>query len=357
MRAYVVAITLLLVIIGGTAAYIGASFARLASADFTPPPITTTATTAKILPWRESFDAVGSVRAARGITLNAETSGDITDVFARSGAAVEVGQALLAIDNELESASRQRLQARLVLAEQLYQRDARLIKEKSIPQSQLDQSSADFRAAQAELAEIDAVLKNKLVAAPFSGTLGILKVRLGDYVEAGTPLVTLQDTQNLEVDFSVPDRYAPLMRPGLNITLRTAAFPEQNFAAVLTAIDSQVDENTRNLLLRADLEDGDGLFPGMFARLTVDLGRREERVFVPETAISYSQQGDLVYVIEEDDAGLTVAPRVVETGGVGEGGIAILSGLNGDERVVTSGQNKLYRGARIVLDDSGRLAR
>ena len=152
------------------------------------------------------------------------------------------------------------------------------------------------------------------------------------------------------MDFSVPDRYAPLMRPGLAMELRTAAFPERRFSATLAAVDAQVDENTRNLLLRASVRDGEGLLPGMFAKLSIDLDRESRRVFVPETAVSYSLQGDIVYVIERDERGLFVAPRVVETLGAGAGEIAIGRGINDGEQVVTAGQNKLYRGARVQID-------
>lgn len=351
VRAYLLAIALLVALIGGTALYITQRFAAMASGGFSQPPATIAAATAEERNWRESIEAIGSIRAARGILLSAEVSGDITDVFVESGAGVAEGDPLFAIDDELERATRDRLEARLVLAKQLFDRDARLIRENSIPQSQLDQSSANYRAAQAELAEIDAVLKNKLISAPFAGRLGILQVRLGDYVDAGDPLATLQDVSRLEVDFSVPDRYAPLMRPGLEMTVRTAAFPGRTFQARLAAIDSQVDVNTRNLLLRAEITDGEGLLPGMFARLSIDLDRETRRVFVPETAVSYSLQGNLVYVIEEDDEGLFVSPRVVTTGGTRAGDVAILDGIEDGETVVTAGQNKLYRGARVQIDE------
>lgn len=350
MRAYFVAAALLIVLLGGTAFYIQQRFATLASGNYAPPPATIAAAAAESRPWRETIDAVGTIRAARGILLTAETSGDITVIRAESGDTVEAGQPLIGIDEEFEAASRQRLQARLVLADQLYQRDARLIKENSIPQSQLDQSRADLQSAQAELAEIDAVLNNKRISAPFSGRLGIFQVRLGDYVEAGTALVTLQDVSQLEVDFSVPDRYAPLMRPGLTITLRTAAFPERKFLGTLRAVDSQIDENTRNLQVRASIDDGEGLLPGMFASLIIDLNRESTRVFVPETAVSYSLQGDLVYVIDEDDNGLFVSPRIVKTIAATAGDVAIAEGIVHGERVVIAGQNKLYRNARVQID-------
>ena len=352
MRAYLLAIGLLIVLIGGTALYIQQRFARLASADFTPPPATIAAARAEERSWRETIAAVGTVRAARGIVLNAETSGDITAIYVESGDSVAAGQPLFAIDEELEVATRQRLEARLALAQQRFDRDARLIREKSISQNQYDQSRSDLAAARAELAEIDATLKNKRISAPFAGRLGILQVRLGDYVEAGTELVTLQDVSRLEVDFSVPDRYAPLMRPGLAVSLRTAAFPERDFSATLTAVDAQIDVNTRNLLLRAVIDDGEGLLPGMFARLRIDLDRERRLVFVPETAISYSLKGDLVYVIEEDEQGLFVTPRVVTTGDTSDGRIALTSGVGDGERVVTAGQNKLYRGARVQIDEA-----
>ncbi len=354
MRAYLIAVLLLVVLLGGTAFFIFQKFSAMAGGGAPRPPATIEAAVAEERSWRETIEAVGTIRAARGILLSAETSGDITDIHAASGADVDAGQALFHIDDELERATRDRLEARLELARQLYERDARLIRNNSIPQSQLDQSRADLRSAEAELAEIDAVLHKKAVVAPFAGRLGILQVRLGDYVEAGDPLATLQDISRLEVDFSVPDRYAPLMYPGLAITLRVAAFPQRRFRARLDAIDARVDENTRNLLLRATVEEGDGLLPGMFTRLTIDLDRESRRVFVPETAVTYSLQGDTVYVIEEDDDGLSVTPRIVRTAAGGDGDVAILEGIGAGERVVVAGQNKLYRGARVQIDARGR---
>lgn len=350
MRAYVVAIALLAIILGGTALYIQQRFAALAAGDFTPPPISVSVATAERQSWRETIDAVGTIRAAQGVLLNAETAGDITRLHVTSGDTVVAGQPLIAIDERVEVATRQRIVANLKLAELLYDRDASLIKQRSIPQSQLDQSRADLEAARAELAEIDAILENKRISAPFDGRLGIMQVRLGDYVEAGDALVTLQDLSRLEVDFSVPDRHTPRLRAGLEVQLTTTAFPDEVFRATLQAVDARVDEDTRNLLLRAAIdENASGLLPGMFARLSIDLGSAVPRIFVPETAVTYSLQGNLVYIIEEDGKGLLVMPRIVETAGVRGGMVAISEGVNAGDRVVTAGQNRLYRGARVQL--------
>jgi membrane fusion protein (multidrug efflux system) len=354
LRAYIVAIGLLTLILGGTALYIQQRSAGFAAGGFSQPPVSVAASEAFVDNWRETIDAVGTIRATRGILLNAETAGDITRVHVTSGEQVVLGQPLISIDERVEVATRQRIAANLKLAQLIYDRDASLIKQKSIPQTQLDTSRADLEAAQAELAEIDAILENKRIVAPFAGTLGILQVRLGDYVEASDPLVTLQDLSSLEVDFSVPDRHTPRLRAGLDLKLRTTAFPDTVFRATLQAVDARVDEATRNLLLRAVVHDGDGLLPGMFARLSIDLNSEVARVFVPETAVTYSLQGDTIYLIEDDGKGLIVNPRVVTTAGVRGGQVAIASGLEPGERVVTVGQNKLYRGARVqIVDSSG----
>ncbi len=154
------------------------------------------------------------------------------------------------------------------------------------------------------------------------------------------------------MDFTVPARHFPSLRQGQLIEVRVNAFPGRAFPARLQAIDAQVDAGTRNLLLRATLTESDGLLPGMFAQLTLDLDRREQVVTVPETAVAYSIQGNIVYLIEPRDEGLVAQPRVVETGAVKDGRIAVLAGLEAGQRVVAVGQNKLYRGAPVTIDES-----
>jgi len=352
LRAYLIAICLLVLLLGGAGFTIWQRFAGMAGGDYAPPPVTVAATHAEVRPWRERVEAVGTVRAARGILLSAETAGDITALHVESGDQVSAGQLLISVDDRVELATRQRIEANLELAQLLHDRDASLIKQRSIPQSQLDQSRADLASARAQLAEINAILENKRIVAPFSGRLGILQVRLGDYVEAGTALATLQDLTQLEVDFTLPDRYAPRLRAGLTLELHTAAFPDRTFKATLKAMDSRVDEDTRNLSLRAALGESEGLLPGMFARLTLDLGSERQAVLIPETAVTYSLQGNTVYVVENDAGTLRVTPRVVKTAGVRGGLVAISDGVEAGEQVVTAGQNKLYRGAAVVIDNS-----
>lgn len=352
MRAYFFVISLLVVIFGSIGGYLYVRFSAMASQDFTPPPVTTAATRARAESWDSFLEAVGTIRAVRGVELTSETSGEITAIEFDSGDQVEAGQLLLVLNDEVEQAARQNEIASLELAEILFERDAKLIKQSSIPQSQFDRSRADLARAKAQLAETEARIHNKRIYAPFSGLIGIRRVDVGDYISPGTVIATLQDRSQLEVDFTLPDRYAPRLRPGLPISLSVSAFPGRSFSAKLVALDSAVDPGTRNLLLRASVLESEGLLPGMFAVLKVDLQQQRQVVTVPETAVTYSLQGNTVYVLEEnEDGGLTAMSRIVDVGDTREGRSAILNNLKAGELVATVGQNKLYRGVRVVVDE------
>jgi len=352
LRAYLLAILLLLVIFGSIGGYLYRRNSLLSAADFSPPPVTVAVEEARLETWRNTLEAVGTIKAARGVRLSTEESGEITAITVHSGDQVRAGDLLLTLNDKVEQASRERQIANLELARLLFHRDEQLIRQKSIPQTQYDRSKADLDSAVAQLAETEAHLENKRVFAPFSGTEGIIQVRVGDYIEPGDTITTLQDLGELEVDFTVPARHFPHLRRGLGIAVKVAAFPDRIFPATLQALDAQVDAGTRNLLLRASLGESDGLLPGMFARLTVDLDETMEWVTVPETAVSYSLHGDTIYVAEQRDGQLTVNPRVVEAGRARAGRIAIIRGVAGGEQVVTAGQNKLFPGAAIVLDET-----
>lgn len=356
MRPYLIAIALLAMIFGSIGVYQYLRFSALAAMDFSPPPVTIAAAIAETDSWDSFLESVGTLKAVRGVNLTAETSGQVTGISFESGQRVEAGQPLLVLNDEVEQAARRNQLATLELARVLYERDLKLIGQKSISQSQFDTARADFARAQAQLAETEARIRHKRIHAPFSGTIGIRRVDLGDYVEPGTAIASLQDGTELDVDFTLPARHAPELRPGQSVIVQADAFPGRSFRAEVRAIDTSVDADTRNLLLRARLLEHEGLLPGMFATLRLDLGRREPVVTVPETAVSYSLQGDTVYVIaEREGGGLTAEARIVRVGETRGGRTAILSGLTGGERVVSAGQNKLFRGVTLVVDENETL--
>ena len=356
VRAYGFVAVLLLLIFGSIGGYQYMRISALAGMDFTPPPVTIAAGVAAAESWNQYLEAVGTIKAARGVELTSETSGEITAINFKSGDVVLAGQVLLVLNDDIEQASRRNQIASLDLAKVLFERDRKLVEKKSIPESQFDRSKANLESAKAQLAETEARIRNKRIAAPFNGTLGIRQVDAGDYLAPGTAIATLQDLKELEIDFTLPARLAPQLKPGMPLQLSVAAFPDQRFPATIAALDSRVDPDTLNLLVRAAITRSEGLLPGMFASLTIDLGQQQPLITVPETAVTYSLHGSTVYaIVETDDGGLSVEARVVEISQVRAGRAGILSGIKAGERVVSAGQNKLYRGARVTIDESVNL--
>jgi len=356
VRAYLSVVALLIAIFGSIAALVYLQYSAGQNLDFTPPPVTIAAGVARQEERAAYLDAVGTVKAIRGIDLTSESAGEITALHFDSGDEVEAGQLLLVLNDEVEQASRLNEIASRELAEILFERDRQLIEQKSIPKTQYDRSKADLERARAQLAETEARLKNKRIHAPFGGTLGIRRVELGDYLSPGTVIATLQDRTALEIDFTVPARFSPQLQIGQQIDYSAKAYPGQTFGAELVAIDARADPGTRSLLLRARISKPGGVIPGMFASLRIDLGSNQSVVTVPETAVTYSLHGNTVFVIEPtEDAGLTALAHIVTVGEVRDGRTAILGGLEAGERIVTAGQNKLHRGVRVVIDESVQL--
>lgn len=356
MRAYISVIVLLSLIFGSIGASVYLRNSASAKGDYAPPPVTIAAGVARQETRNTFLDAVGTIKAIRGIDLTSESTGEIRSLHFDSGDEVEAGQLLLVLNDEIEQASRKNQIASRELAEILFERDRQLLEQKSISKTEYDRSKADLERARAQLAETEARLKNKRIHAPFGGVLGIRRIELGDYLSPGTAIAMLQDSSALEIDFTVPARYAPQLEIGQRIEFSVKAFPEQVFKAELAAIDARVDPGTRSLLLRARIVEPGGLIPGMFASLAINLGIDRPSVTVPETAVTYSLQGNAVFVIEAtEDGSWTATVRIVRVGSVRDGRTAILEGLQAGERIVTAGQHKLYRGVQILVDDSIQL--
>jgi membrane fusion protein (multidrug efflux system) len=356
VRAYLTVILLLLAIFGSIGGYVYLQISASQNADYTPPPVTIAAGLARQEARKTHLHAVGSIKAIRGIDLTSESTGEITALHFDSGDEVEAGQLLLVLNDRIEQASRLNQIASRELAEILFERDRQLLEQKSIPKTQYDRSKADLERARAQVAETEARLKNKRIHAPFGGLMGIRRIELGDYLSPGTVIAALQDRSALEIDFTVPARFSPQLKIGQQIEFSTNAFPDRTFDAELAAIDARVDPGTRSLLLRARISKPEELIPGMFASLRIDLGSEKPIVTVPETAVTYSLQGNVIYVVEPaEDDGLTASARIVTVGDVQDGRTAILNGLEAGERIVTAGQNKLYRGVRVVIDESVKL--
>jgi len=357
MRAYLVVLALLAIIFGGIAAYLNNKWSSFAEMDFSPPPVTIGAGLSKAESWGQYIEAVGTVKAKQGVELTSEESGQITAVLVESGDKVQAGQTLIEINSNVEQAALLRQKASLKLAELNFKRDKKLLRQKSISETQFDRSLADLEKAQAQLAETEARLANKTIRAPFNGTIGILEVELGDYVSPGTIIASLQDLSSLQLDFNVPSQAALHLAAGMPIEFTIAAYPDTVFTAELTAINPKIEPNTRNLKIRARVTSADQLVPGTFVQLRVITAEKIEVITVPESSISYSLHGNTLHLIEptEDGNGLTAKAVVVKTGQVRNSNIRVLSPLPAGTKVVTAGQNKLYPGVLVVIDEKVQL--
>jgi len=327
------------------------------------PPITVAAALAEQRQWQERLPAVGSLKALQGVELSLEVEGIVKSLHFDSGQQVKAGQLLLQLNDDQETALLGTAQADLGLAKVDFGRGSQLVGDSAISRGEFDRLSSQYRRNQAVVEQLKAQKIKKSINAPFSGTIGIRQVDIGQYLAAGTMIATLQDTSSLYVDFNVPEQALPKLSLGQQVLLQVAAYPGRTFPASLSAINPKVEETTRNLLVRATLANPDGtLLPGMFANLLILLPYPQPQVVVPESAITYTLYGNSVYVAtpkkdkdgkpETDDKGqpqLVAEQRTVQTGERRDGVVVISKGLQAGEQVVTAGQLKLTPGAAIRI--------
>lgn len=329
------------------------------------PPISVAVATAIERPWQARLPAVGTLTALQGVDLSLETDGTVIDLQFESGQKVKAGQPLLRLDSAVESALLETAQADLGLAQLDYGRGSQLVGSQAISKGEFDRLSAVLKKSKATVNQLKAALGKKSIVAPFSGTIGIRQVDVGDYLASGTMIATLQDLSSLYVDFFVPEQSVPKIAIGQPVEIIVAAYPAQTFPGTISAINPKLENSTRNMQVRATLANPDGkLLPGMFANLQVMLPDPQLRIVVPESAITYTLYGNSLYVVtqkktedgsvEKDAKGepiLIAERRFIETGERRDGVVMITKGVQNGEKVVTGGQIKLDNGARIAISD------
>lgn len=309
--------------------------------------------------WQPQLKAVGTLYAVRGADLAPEVAGIVTEIHFKSGEKVNSGAPLVQLEDAADLAQLRVLQAAAQLAEVNYRRDQKQLAVKAVSQATVDADAAKVKSTRAQVTQQEAQVAKKLVRAPFSGWLGIRAIDLGQYVNAGTTLVTLQALDPIYVDFSVPQQMLARVRVGQVITAHSDAFPGKSFHGRVTAISSKVDTATRNVAVRARLDNPKHeLLPGMFAIIDVRAGAPERYLTLPQSAISYNPYGDTVFVVErkgeshEGKPRLVAEQRFVTTGPTRGDQIAVLTGIKAGETVVTAGQLKLRNGISVVINNT-----
>jgi membrane fusion protein (multidrug efflux system) len=321
------------------------------------PPQTVTALKAANDQWQPKIEAVGSLRAVKGADLSLEVSGVVDSIAFNSGDDVNEGTLLLKLRSDDDQAKLQSLQATADLNQITYDRDQKQFKLQAVSQATIDTDAANLKNAQAQAAQQQAILDKKTLKAPFTGHLGIRAVDLGQYLAAGTVIVTLQALDPIFVDFFVPQQSVDQLKLGQTVAVKIDAFKDQTFSGEISAINPKVDSSTRNVQVRATLKNADHkLIPGMYATIDISTGAPLNYVTLPQTAITYSPYGDTVYIV--DDKGKDSKPQLVArqnfvtTGATRGDQVAILKGVNEGEMVVTSGQIKLHNGSPVLIDNS-----
>lgn len=289
--------------------------------------------------------AVGTLRARQSVTLRPEISGRIVALGFRDGERVKAGQLLVQLDDRLQQAQLQQAQAQAVIARTNLQRNRELLAQNFVSQSAVDQSAANLEVAEAQVALAQAQLARTKIVAPFAGVVGIRSVDVGDYVKDGADLVALEDTSSLWVDYRLPERFVPRVRPGQVVEVVLDAAPQTRLQARVDALDAQVDAGGRSLLVRARLDNRDGVLKsGMFARTRTVLASRPNAVVVPEEALV--PQGDRQFLVKVvDGPNGKVSQRLEARIGVRlPGRVEILDGVAAGDLVVTAGHGRLMRG-------------
>jgi len=331
-------------------------------AAFQPPPEAVTTIVAAEDSWPSTLTAIGTMAAIHGVTISADLPGTVDRIAFESGTAAERGDVLAELDTQQERAQLAAVEAQLELAKLNFARMDGLLKEKVISRAEFDQATAQQRETEARVAEIRAAIDRKTIRVPFSGVLGIRQVNLGQYLAAGDPLVTVQSLSPIYVNFGVPQQEAAQIRLGRTVRVSVEEMAGLELAGKVTAIDSAVDEKTRNIQVQATLANPAGrLRPGMFVQTELVLGASRQVIAVPASAISYAPFGDSVFVVTDlkDPAGKTyrgVRQQFVKLGAARGDQIAVVSGIKPGDEVVTSGVFKLRNGAAVQINNSVRPA-
>jgi membrane fusion protein, multidrug efflux system len=325
---------------------------QAAESNKPPPPPTVAFTRVINEKWLPFHYSIGSLVATKGIELSNELPGKVTNINFESGQSVAMGQLLIELDTSTEQAEMKRLEAARELADIQHKRAAELATTSFVSRSTFDETKAVLAQAEASLLLQKAFIAKKEIRAPFSGKLGIRRVDVGQYLAAGTPIVPLQTINPLYADFSLPERYLAQLTTGQTIEIDVQAYAEKRFLGVVAALNPGIDRTTRNINLRAMVDNTDELLrPGMFARVLVRLGEEQEVLTLPDTAITYNTYGDSVFVVIEKDTGHLVERRQVKTGESRDGRVRIVDGLEVGQLVVSAGQIKLRNGIPVLLDD------
>ncbi len=359
LKPYLIAAAIILVLVGAVVGIKALQIGQLISMGDGggPPPEAVSSVEVVVDRWERSVETVGSIRAVQGADLSTETSGVVTKIHFENGEEVSEGDLLLELDTETEQANLRSAEAEAALARTVYERTSRLRANNTVPQSEMDSAESQLRKMTALVEQLRATIRKKQISAPFSGRLGIREVNLGQFVNNGDKIVSLQALDPIFIDFLLPQQLIAGIAAGQKVRVTTDVYPGRVFEGELTAVNTEIDPVTRNIRLQATLQNPKGeLRPGMFGRVLLAFGGVDEVVRIPATALLRAPYGDSVFVLEEevDDAGnkKTVAKqRFVRIGRAQGDFVAVTEGVEAGETIVSAGAFKLRNGSPVTVNN------
>jgi multidrug efflux system membrane fusion protein len=322
-----------------------------------PPPINVSVAETKSEVVPNLLTAVGDLVAVHQVNVTSDVSGRITDIRFTAGSEVKAGTPLLQLYDAPDQADLANFKAQATVAELSLDRAKQLAARQFGPQATVDQAQATYDQAMAGIAKTQAIISQKQVRAPFDGELGVRHVEVGQFLSAGTQIVTLTDLSELYANFTVTEKQSAQLKVGQLVRVVVDAYPGRNFEGKITTIEPQISTDTRNIQVQATIANPDHILkPGMFATTTVVLPDKPPVVTVPETAVDYTLYGDSVFLITEktgDDGktSLSAVRTFVQTGNRVGGRAEILKGLKPGDRVVAVGQIKVPSGAAVAISN------
>jgi membrane fusion protein (multidrug efflux system) len=328
------------------------------AAGFQPPPEAVTTIVAQPEEWPDTLAVIGTTAAVQGVTVSADLPGLVARISFESGQAVRQGDVLVELDTREEQAQLAAAEAQRELARLNFERMQALVVDGAISRADYDRAAAERKSSDARVGEITAGIARKTIRAPFSGVLGIRQVNLGQYLSAGDPVVPLQSLHPIYVNFGVPQQDTARVRVGGRIRVTTDDLSGVEFTGRVTAVDSVVSPETRNVQVQATVPNPGGkLRPGMFVQTSVVTGATRSNVSLPASAISYAPFGDSVFVLADmkGPGGQTyrgARQQFVKLGPSRGDRVAVLSGVNPGDEVVTSGTFKLRNGAAVHVNNA-----
>lgn len=322
------------------------------------PAVTVSSIEAKYQDWQPKSKAAGTLRAIHGVDVTTEIAGIVSALDFKPGATVKANDLLVELNADTEIAQQKALQASADLAAIVYKRDKAQYAIRAVSKAVLDADAADLKNKRALAEQQTTIVDQKSIRAPFAGRLGVAIVNIGQFVNPGDKMVTLQALDPIYVDFFMPQQVLAHLAVKQPVSLTSDAYPNRTFTGIITTIDPKVDPTTRNVQVEATIANPKGeLLPGMFGSTEVTTGKAVRYLTVPQTAVSFNPYGEVVFIIRESGKNADGKPKLIATQTFVETGpklgdqVAILTGLKKGDKIVSSGQLKLKNGSEVVINN------